>query len=581
MGVTFIDGGSLSLGPEPVGVVKIVELDAVTIGQIAAGEIIERPASVVKELVENAVDAGASRITVILERGGIDSIEVADDGAGLDRGELPLAVRRHATSKLATASDLESIATLGFRGEGLASIAAVSQLEIVSRPSSEEVGARVRAHAERTEAVEPVASPPGTRVRVENLFGNVPVRREYLRSAQTEFNRISSWLSSFALAYPKVTFALRHDGKDVWTMPQTADERERLAMVFGRDAAQWLLPIGESAASTLDGRLRGYVSAPGHDRPDRRMQLLFVNGRLLRSILMAGAWTAGYATFAMIGRQPYGVLFLELPPEHVDPNVHPTKSDVRLRFPNQVFEAARRAISATLHRDASARFREHTAPAAGVSALPDSVDTSLAHVQSLFERPVGDAADVPSHRLRVLAQLHRTYIVATDGDALLLVDQHAAHERIAYESIVERARKPAPNEPMLVPHVVELDATQSAALDRVLETLNEGGLEIEGFGERSYRILATPAGFGARTFDLGGFLSDLTEDPKQRDVRERVWASLACHSVTIAGERLEPEEMATLVERLQQCVNPMHCPHGRPTLVRLDPGEIARLFKRT
>jgi len=581
MDETFFDGGRLSLGPEPVGVVKIVELDAVTVGQIAAGEIIERPASVVKELVENAVDAGASRIAVILERGGIDSIEVVDDGAGVDSADLPLAVRRHATSKLATAGDLESIATLGFRGEGLASIAAVSQLEIVSRTPSHDIGTRLRAHAERTESTQPAPSPPGTRVRVENLFGNVPVRREYLRSAHSEFNRISSWLSTFALAYPGVTFALRHDGKDVWTMPRTGDERERLAMVFGRDPAQWLLPLDQSASSTLDGRLRGYVSAPGHDRPDRRMQLLFVNRRLLRSTLMAGAWTAGYATFAMIGRQPYGVLFLDLRPEHVDPNVHPTKSDVRLRFPNQVFETVRRSIAATLHRDASARFRANTASPAGVSAIPDTVDTSLAHVQSLFERPAGGAEDVPGRRLRVLAQLHRTFIVATDGEGLLLVDQHAAHERIAYESIVERARNPAPNEPLLVPHAVELDASQSTALDRVLETLNEGGLEIEAFGERSYRILATPAGYGARAFDLGGFLSDLTEDPKQRDVRERIWASLACHSVTIAGERLEPEEMATLVERLQQCVNPMHCPHGRPTMVRLDAGEIARLFKRT
>jgi DNA mismatch repair protein MutL len=205
----------------------------------------------------------------------------------------------------------------------------------------------------------------------------------------------------------------------------------------------------------------------------------------------------------------------------------------------------------------------------------------LSHVQSLFERPRGEPEDVPGHRLRVLAQLHRTFVVATDGDALLLVDQHAAHERIAYESIVERARRPAANEPLLVPHVVELNPTQSAALDRVIESLNEGGLEIEAFGERSYRILATPAGYGARPFDLGGFLDDLTEDPKARDVRERVWASLACHSVAIAGERLEPEEMATLVERLQQCTNPMHCPHGRPTMVRLDSTEIARLFKRT
>jgi DNA mismatch repair protein MutL len=559
---------------------SIVELDAITIGQIAAGEIIERPASVVKELVENAVDAGASRITVNLERGGIDGIEVIDDGAGIDAAELPLAVRRHATSKLYQAGDLESIATLGFRGEGLASIAAVSRLEIVSRTSGDEIGARVRAHAESASAVEPAAAPLGTRVRAEGLFDNVPVRREYLRSAQAEFNRISSWLSSFALAYPSVTFALSHDGKDVWIMPASADERERLTMVFGREASQWLLPLDESAAAALEGRLRGYASAPGHDRPDRRMQLLFINGRLLRSTLLAGAWTAGYATFAMMGRQPYGAIFLDLPPEHVDPNVHPTKSDVRLRFSNQVFEAVRRAISSTLHRDASARFRANVTPE-GVSAVPDSVDASLSHVQSLFERPRGEPEDVPGHRLRVLAQLHRTFVVATDGDALLLVDQHAAHERIAYESIVERARRPAANEPLLVPHVVELNPTQSAALDRVIESLNEGGLEIEAFGERSYRILATPAGYGARPFDLGGFLDDLTEDPKARDVRERVWASLACHSVAIAGERLEPEEMATLVERLQQCTNPMHCPHGRPTMVRLDSTEIARLFKRT
>ena len=562
------------------GVVKIVELDPVTIGQIAAGEIIERPASVVKELVENAVDAGASRVSVSLRRGGIDAIEVVDDGAGIDPADLPLAVRRHATSKLSAATDLESIGTLGFRGEGLASIAAVAQLQIVSRIAASEIGTRLSAHAEEVERVEPAAAPPGTRIVVEGLFENVPVRREYLRSPQTELNRISSWLSSFSLAYPKITFALRHDGKDVWILPPSDDERERLAMVFGREAAQHLLPLDASAARVLEGVVRGYVSAPGHDRPDRRMQLLFVNGRLLRSTVLAGAWTAGYATFAMIGRHPYGVLFLDLPPHHVDPNVHPTKSDVRLRYSTQVFDAVRRSIASTLHRDATARFHANVSPVEGVSAVPETVDTSLGHLQSLFERAPSDAGDVPANRMRVLAQLHRTYVVASDGEALLLVDQHAAHERIAYEAIVARARRPAPNEPMLVPHVVELDPARSDALDRVLGTLNEGGMEIESFGERTYRILATPAGYRARAFDLAGFLSDLTEDPKQRDVRERIWASLACHSVTIAGERLEPDEMTTLVERLQQCENPMHCPHGRPTMVRLNPQEIARLFKR-
>jgi DNA mismatch repair protein MutL len=299
---------------------------------------------------------------------------------------------------------------------------------------------------------------------------------------------------------------------------------------------------------------------------------------LLRSTLLAGAWTAGYNTFAMIGRQPYGVLFLTLPPEHVDPNVHPTKSDVRLRFGHQVFDATRRAIATTLRERATASFRD------SLSFAPQSMDTSLPHLQMLFDAAPGDPQEPQEYaggpRLRVLAQLNATYILATDGNALILVDQHAAHERIAYEKIVAAAQEPTPSEPLLVPHTVELSPVQSVALDRVLDLLAEGGLQIEQFGERSYRITATPAGYGSRPFDLDGFLDDLTDEPKQRDVRERVWASLACHSVTRAGERLEFAEMTTLIERLQLCENPMHCPHGRPTIVRMDPDSIARLFKR-
>ena len=554
-------------------------LDAVTIGQIAAGEIIERPLSVVKELVENAVDAGATRVTVALARGGLDAVEVADDGNGIAPDELTLAVRRHATSKLAVASDLESVATLGFRGEGLASIAAVARLAIVSRRRDAQIGSRVVAHAEEIGAIEPVAAPLGTQVRAERLFENVPVRREYVKSASAEFNRVSTWLATFALAYPQITFTLRHDGKDVWVMPATPDLRERLAMVFGRDASQALIPLETDAARLLDGGLRGFISAPGNDRADRRMQLLFVNGRLLRSTLLAGAWTAGYATFAMVGRNPYGVLFLDLPPEHVDPNVHPTKSDVRLRFGAQVFDAVRRAMTATLHEHATQRFHAHTAGAA-VSFASGAFDGAVVSSPSLFEGGHHhDPVEAPN-RLRVLAQLHRTYILASDGEGLLLVDQHAAHERIAYEAIVERARARTPNESLLVPLIIDVDAEQSAALDRAIDALREGGLDIEPFGERSYRIVATPARYGARPFDLAGFLDDLTEAPKQRDVNERVWASLACHSVTVAGERLEHDDMRALLERLQTCVNPMHCPHGRPTMLRLDPTDIARMFKR-
>ena len=554
-------------------------LDPQTIGQIAAGEVVERPLSVVKELVENAIDAGATRIAVSLEDGGISLVELVDDGVGIEPEDLPLAVLRHATSKLAIASDLESVDTLGFRGEGLASIAAVAQLEVLSRRRDAEIGARVRAHAEVASAVEAAPSPIGTTVRARNLFENVPVRREYLRSASAEFNRISGWLSTFALAYPGVTFSLHHDGKEVWVMPATGDMQARLAAVFGKAAAETLMPLEADAARGLQGTLSGYISTPGNDRPDRRMQLLFVNGRLLRSTILAGAWTAGYATFAMIGRQPYGVLFLTLPPEHVDPNVHPTKSDVRLRYGHQVFDAVKRAIATTLRNHATSRFRD----AVTVSVAPQAMDTGLPVLQTLFEHngdPTAQHENGAQHGLRVLAQLDNTFILATDGRALVLVDQHAAHERIAYEAIVADAQTHAPSEPLLVPLTFELGPGESAALDRALQILREGGLEIEAFGERTYRIVATPAGYRARSFDVGGFMEDLTDEPKQRDVRERVWASLACHSVTRAGERLDLAEMTSIVERLQNCENPMHCPHGRPTIVRMDSEAIQRLFKR-
>ena len=404
------------------------------------------------------------------------------------------------------------------------------------------------------------------------------MRREYLRSASAEFNRISGWLSTFALAYPGVTFSLRHEGKDVWVMPASDDMGSRLAMVFGKDAAQALMPLDPQAARGLQGNLSGFISSPGTDRPDRRMQLLFVNGRLLRSTLLAGAWTAGYTTFAMTGRQPYGVLFLTLAPEHVDPNVHPTKSDVRLRHGHQVFDAVKRAIATTLRDHATARFRD----AVTVSPAPAAMDTSLSHLQSLFERvPAEEPSQTGAHSgIRVLAQLDNMFILATDGQALLLLDQHAAHERIAYEKIVVAAAVHAPSEPLLVPITFELTPSQSECLDRTLGILREGGLEIDSFGERTYRIVATPAGYGARPFDIAGFLDDLSEEPKQRDVRERIWASLACHSVTRAGERLDIVEMQSLADRLPLCENPMHCPHGRPTIVRLETAAIQKLFKR-
>ena len=555
-------------------------LDETTVGQIAAGEVIERPLSVVKELVENALDAGASRIAVTVSRGGLDTIEVADDGSGIPQAELGLAFARHATSKLGRAEDLERIASLGFRGEGLASIAAIARVRLVSRTAASDVGYAVDAHGGDVSAPEPTAAPPGTRIVVTELFGNVPVRREYVRSPSAEFARISTFLATLALGYPEVTFSLAHDGRATFVFPGTPALDQRLAHVFGAVPARSLVALEAHAQNGATPRVRGFVSAPGSDRGDRRMQLLFVNGRLLRSTLLAGAWSSGYSTFALANRHPYGVLFLDVPPDHVDPKVHPTKSDVRLRHPEAVHDVVRRAIAATLGRHATARMRD------AVSFSPPASDGAVANGTPqtfAWESSQGYAVTAPAPvELSILAQLDETFILATDGRALVLVDQHAAHERVAFEAIAERARRGASaSEPLLFPYTIELDADDADRFERSRPALAAAGLDAEPFGERAYRIAATPAGYGARSFDVRAYVADLGDDVAGLDASERVWASLACHSVVRAGDRLERAEMDALLARLVRCENPMHCPHGRPTIVRIEADAIARMFKRS
>jgi DNA mismatch repair protein MutL len=557
------------------------------VGQIAAGEVVERPLSVVKELVENSIDAGAARVAVRVRGGGLAEIEVADDGTGIVAEELPLALRRHATSKLRESAGLFDVRTLGFRGEGLAAIAAVARVSVISRRACDQIASSVEAHGEEIGPVMPVPGPLGTRVVVRDLFANVPARREYMRAPGTEFARIASWLATLSLAYPEVAISLEHEGKPSFAFPASSDPTLRLAHVFGRDAAQRLVRLDAHPPDAL-AHVEGFVSEPGFDRPDRRMQLLFVNGRLLRTTALSGAWSAAYRSYAMVGRHPYGVLFVDVLPQDVDPNVHPTKSDVRLRYAERVVNAAKIAMHAALQRGAEARVR------AAISYAPTTVSgatdaarppgegrPSLSVVEPLafptFLRPVAP-------QVRVLAQVDETFVLATDGEAVVLVDQHAAHERIVYEQLMRNAERRAPSEPLLVPYTFELSGIEADRLDASLEALTATGLAIERFGERAYRITATPADTThagkVRLFDVAGFLDGLSEDARGLNHDERVWASLACHSVVRAHEPLGFAEMGALLERLPACRNPMHCPHGRPTIVRLEPGELARLFRR-
>jgi DNA mismatch repair protein MutL len=552
-------------------------LDSETIGQIAAGEVIERPLSVVKELVENALDAGATRIAVRVRGGGLAEIEVADDGVGIAPDDLPLAVTRHATSKLASAAGLTRVDTLGFRGEGLASIAAVAKVTVVSRTAGADVATAVDAHADELGEPRPIAGPPGTRVIVRELFGNVPVRREYLRSPAAESARITSWLATLALAYPHVGFTLEHDGKPAFVFAPDDDLAPRLRHVFGTSSSSMVaLRSGDAHAG-----VSGWVSSPNDDRPDRRSQILFVNGRLLRSTLISGAWSAAYRTFAMIGRYPYGVLYLTVPPHEVDPNVHPTKNDVRLRHADRVLAAVKDAIGTALRRGAVERLER------SISFAPPSSEHPGGGAQIDWAdsfSPATNGASAERKTLRVLAQVDRTYILATDGDAVVLIDQHAAHERIVFEQLAANAHAHAAAEPLLIPYTFEVRPEEADKLDATLDALAASGLHVEPFGERAYRVTATPARMvhagRTRPFDVAEFIGCLGDDVRGLDADQRVWASLACHSVVTAHEALEYPEMTALVQRLQRCENPMHCPHGRPTIVRLEPERIAALFKR-
>lgn len=563
-------------------------LDPATIGQIAAGEVIERPASVVKELVENAIDAGATRIVVRIAGGGLAEIEVADDGGGIGAGEVARALLRHATSKLHDAGGLTSIATLGFRGEGLASIVSVARTTVTSRTAGAEIATAVEAFGEDIGEPYPAPGPPGTRVVVRDLFANVPARREYLRTPGAEFARIAQWIGTMSLAYPAVGFTLEHDGRRIAVFAPDGDPMPRLTHVFGR-AAGTMIPI---RAASLDGHVtvEGWISTPGDDRPDRRAQILFVNGRLLRTTVLSGAWTAAYRTFAMSGRYPYGVLFVDVVAAEVDPNVHPTKSDVRLRYAERVNSTVREAMTSALRAAATARLERSIsfAPrAAGDDAPAYAVPQAGADGETRWGGSFVAASDdivIEPRALRVLAQVDRTYVLATDGEAVVLVDQHAAHERIVYEELMRNATHDAPSQPLLVPVSFEVRPDQARGIEATRDALAASGLVIEPFGEHAYRLVATPAhtthAGKTRTFDVADFLDGLDDDGPRLDERHAVWASLACHSVSRAGDSLAFAEMTTLLDRLQHCANPMHCPHGRPTIVRLEPEAIARLFRR-
>jgi DNA mismatch repair protein MutL len=578
------------------------------VNRIAAGEVVERPASAVKELVENALDAGATRITVELGEGGRGLIAVADDGAGMTPQEIVLAIERHATSKL-PGDDLIRITSLGFRGEALAALAAVGRMRITSRPQGQESAFALSVVAGEAGSLAPAPGPSGTRVEVRDLFFATPARLKFLKSDRAESQAAREVVERLAIAHPEVAFDLLLDGRRVLVLePSGADPLERtenrLRAVMGRDFADNALIVDGEREGI---RLLGFAGLPTLSRTTQRFQHWLVNRRPVQDRLLRGALRAAYGDLLFQDRQPMAALFLQLAPERVDVNVHPAKAEVRFREPGLVrglvIASLKQALgeagwrtSTSLGDAALGAFR----PGIGFGGMPAGLAETAARYQAPDGGQAGLALGAPSARHEPLpddglecyplgaarAQLHDSYIVAQTAEGLLLVDQHAAHERLVYERMKAQLEDGGvARQGLLLPEVVEIGPADVACLLARRDELEELGLVLEPFGEGAVLIREVPAVLGAS--DIARLVQDLAEDLAEIDraqslraALERVCASLACHGSVRAGRRLGLAEMNALLRAMEQTPHSGQCNHGRPTYVALSRADIERLFQR-
>ena len=594
---------------------KIHLLDSATADQIAAGEVVERPSSVVKELVENSLDAGAVRIELDLEEGGRKLIRVSDDGEGMGPEDLALSVKRHATSKIRRAQDLEAVATFGFRGEALPSIASVSHFMLTTRTASGEA-CQIRVEGGRAGAVSPASRAQGSTVEVRDLFYNTPARLKFLKTDGTEVSRALADLSQQALGHPQASFHVRVDNKKSLELPAVKEAQQRLEQLWGRSLAQVALPV-EGAEEGLS--VRGWIAPPQQARSNRTGQWLFVNGRVVEHRQLGFHLAQAFGSLLPHGRYPVAALFVQVPPADLDVNVHPAKREVRFRREAAVLGALRHAVSkalsdADLYTALPATAVQSPTPAAQgspsygswspggrpASYVPSSPVSSeadaLFHLsqsgtaphQGASAYPVPVSGAVREDWPRPLAQLHRSYILCQDAGGLVLVDQHAAHERVLYErSLKAMAEGRLRSQRLLLPQRLQVSEIQAQRLRPMLESLSELGLELEDVGGGLFFISALPDAF--RSVPAAPLLQDLLDhdpdresadlDPAQHFKQETA-AMLACKAAIKAGDALGLEEMQQLMADLSRCDLPWSCPHGRPPLVKVSLAELEKIFQR-
>lgn len=606
---------------------SIYQLPPSVVNKIAAGEVIERPASVVKELMENSLDAGATRVDVSVEQGGLELIRVSDNGRGIAAEEFPLAVASHATSKIRDADDLFRVGTLGFRGEALASIAAVSRMSLRSRARESDMAAELEVVGGVTGEVTPCGAPVGTTLEVATLFFNTPVRRKFLKSAQTEMGHVTEAFTRLALAHPHLHFTLRHNDRLVHELPAGEEWLERIRRLFGSELADALLWV-ESCEGEVE--LAGYVAEPSQSRANARMQYLFLNGRFIRDRSLQHALGEAYRGLLLTGRQPITFLSLKMPPDVVDVNVHPTKLEVRFQDGGRIYSHLLGALRTKfLTADLTARlqpvgagvgngaspweraelggggaavetFRPGNGHAAAELFAPWSPleDSSNAPLEiTLLDRPGQPSSLAPLPAPAPVAgcdlagnvpalQIHNRYLITESGDGLVVIDQHALHERILYEQLKRRILAgPLESQRLLVPEPVDLSAAEAALAIEHAETLEQLGLEIQPFGGDTVLVVSQPVLLARHSVRelLREVLEKLQSGGKaeRRDLLDELLHMMSCKAAVKAGDRLAAAEIQALLRQRHLVEDAHHCPHGRPTALFFTREELDRQFKRT
>lgn len=568
--------------------------------QVAAGEVIERPASVVKELVENSIDAEARSIEVMIRRGGISLIRVTDDGVGMDRDDALLCLERHATSKIRTAADLATVATLGFRGEALPSIASVTRFRLTTREKGAVAGTEVLVSGGKIETVRDGGEAPGTQVEVRSLFYNLPARRKFLRSENTETRNIEHQLNLQAISHPEIAFSLVRDERIVFQLPSTKSLRERIRDLMGSELLARLLEAEPASRGKL--RVSGFIGQAGVSRASRTQQFVFVNGRAVESPVIGAALKEGYHTALMKGQFPVSFLFVELDPAEVDVNVHPAKREVRFRDPAGVREAVVAAIRRTLESDRSSWQEQFRSPAPGEVPFVRSTErlappeepaqrtfpvrTDAPAVTDHRFQPNEQRRPLPQHEFRILGILNKLYVLMENTGGLVLVDQHAAHERILFEELRRRMEtKGVPSQRLLLPQVVELAPRDAEWVERNLTTLQKMGLGVEEFGRHTFKLESLPQFLSGA--DPARLLQEVIDSLKSASnnssplrLGEEMIAKTVCRHAVKANDLLREPEVEKLIRDLLDCELPYCCPHGRPTMIQISLGELEKKFGR-